>query len=175
MRRLLLTAAVCAGVSALLPLGGSAATGVSRLCGLDRQYLQTDVQGSLFEIAGGRIAEQRSTNGAVRQLGAVLVRDHSKTLTEAGRLMRAFGMKVPGTPDPVQHWQLHQVSTLTGAAFDRQYTWLEVSDHQVDIEDAQNEARYGCNTAVRGLARKELPVLRMHFRLAAHAQSASRA
>ncbi len=160
------------------PSSSSAAAAPARAriatCGLDRTWLASDVQGSLFEIAGGRIAQSRGASASVKQLAAALIRDHSRSLTESGRFLRRLGLKVPGTPDAVQHWQLHMVTQESGAAFDRDYAWLEVSDHVVDIQNARDEAQNGCNATVRGMARRELPVLQRHLRLATAAQRGSR-
>jgi putative membrane protein len=159
-------------VAAIVPPCAPAATG---LCGLDRQYLTTEVRGNLFEIAGGRIAQQRASTPGVKNLGAVLVRDHSKSLTESGTLARRLGLKVPGNLDPVQHWQLHVAGTYSGRQFDQLYAWLEVADHTVDIENATEEASNGCQPQVRALARKSLPLLRQHLKLATQAQAAAKA
>jgi putative membrane protein len=168
MRRLLLATALLVAVAVPSP---AAAAG---LCGLDRHYLTSEVQGNLFEIAGGRIAEQKATTPGVKNLGAVLVRDHSKGLTESGRLARKLGLKVPGNPTALQHWQLHYAQAASGLPFDQAYAWLEVADHTLDIQDAREEAQHGCDPRVRALARKSLPMLQMHLKLAVQAQTAAK-
>jgi putative membrane protein len=169
MRRYLLAAALLGAIA--VPAPASAAG----LCGLDRHYLTSEVQGNLFEIAGGRIAQQRATTPGVKNLAAVLVRDHSKGLTESGRLARKLGLKVPGNPTALQHWQLHYAQALGGVQFDQAYSWLEVADHATDIQEAREEAQHGCQPQVRALARKSLPMLQMHAKLAAQAQAAAKA
>jgi putative membrane protein len=168
MRRLLLAAALLAVVAVPSPAAAA------RLCGLDRHYLTAEVQGNLFEIAGARIAQQRATTSSVKDLAAVLVRDHSKGLTESGRLARKLGLKVPGNPSVTQHWQLHYAQTYSGIQFDQAYSWLEVADHTIDVQDAREEAQHGCHPQVRALARKSVPMLRMHLKLAAQAQASAK-
>jgi putative membrane protein len=168
MRRTLLAAALLA---VLVP-GPAAAAGV---CGLDRHYLNGEVRGSLYEIAGGRIAQQRGTTPKVKNLGAVLERDHLRSLDRSARLARRLGLKVPGNPDAAQHWSLHVAGTYAGLQFDQMYAWLQVAEHTVDIQDATEEARSGCKPQVRALARRSLPTLRMHLRLATEAQAAANA
>ncbi len=58
------------------------------------------------------------------------------------------------------------VSTFSGTQFDRWYSSLEVQDHKQDISEASNEAKNGKQAHVRKDARRELPVLKKHLRLA---------
>lgn len=169
MRRITLLALIAAAAACALPAGTGAAARVST-CALDREYLQESISGSLFEIAGGRIAQRNSATPEIRQLAARLIADHSKSLDRAARLSRSLGLAVPGNPNPMQHWQLHVVSGLSGAAFDHSYAWLEVADHVVDIEHARTESRNGCHPGVRTLAKNALPTLQLHLRLATLAQ-----
>jgi putative membrane protein len=169
MRRFLLAAALIA--AAVAPSPAAAA----RLCGLDRHYLTADVQGNLFEIAGGRIAQQRGTTPEVKNLGAVLARDHARSLTQSGALARRLGVRVPGNLDPLQHWQLHYAGAASGVQFDQAYAWLEVADHTVDIQNARDEAQNGCHPQVRAFARQSLPMLQSHLKLAVAAQNAAKA
>lgn len=166
MRIVLMLAVAVAGVL-LLPWSGAAARSRSAaLCGLDRVWLARDVEGSRFQLAGVKVALERSTTPAVLQLAATVRRDDEAALTESSKLMRRFGRTVPARMGPVRHWALHMVAQETGAAFDRDYAWLEVASHVVAIRDAADELRQGCNGVVRNIARSRLPYLRLHLRLA---------
>jgi predicted outer membrane protein len=167
MRIVLTLAVVFAGV-VLFPWSGAAAPNRSEaaLCGLDRVWLTKDVQGSRFELAGVNIALARSVTPAVLQLAETVRRDDAAALTESSDLMRRLDLKAPATMDPVRHWSLHMVAQESGAAFDRDYAWLEVANQVAALRDATDELRQGCSGVVRGIARNRLPYLRLHLRLA---------
>lgn len=166
MRNALILAVVFAGVL-LLPWAAAARKRPeAALCGLDRVWLRKDAEGSRFELAGVNVALERSTNPAVLQLAATIRRDDEAALTDSSKLMRRLDLKVPAKMDPVRHWSLHMASRETGAAFDRDYAWLEVASHVAAIRDATDEVRQGCNGLVRGIAQNRLPYLRLHLRLA---------
>src|SRR3954470_7008672 len=69
---------------------------------LDKYMLQSSIQGDRFEIAGGQLAQSKGTSDAVKALGARLVKDHSKSLSEAVKLAKDLKISVPKTPTPSQ-------------------------------------------------------------------------
>jgi putative membrane protein len=138
---------------------------------LDEFMLQSSIQGDRFEIAGGRLAESKGTTPAVRNLGARLVKDHSKSLADAAKVAKRLKIFVPKTPSPTQEWELQTLNGLSGPSFDAAYAQLEVQDHKEDIDDNKTEASDGANASVRQLARTSLPVLREHLKLARQARS----
>ncbi|MDX6655935.1 MAG: putative rane protein [Solirubrobacteraceae bacterium] len=132
----------------------------------DEQWLMMSIQGDLFEIQGGKIAQAKGTTQKVRDLGARLVKDHSESLKKATDLAKKLGIEVPGEPSPTQQWELRAVQQFKGAEFDRWYSDLEVQDHKQDIKEAQDEVDKGCNHDVREDAEDEIPTLQEHLRLA---------
>jgi putative membrane protein len=135
----------------------------------DEEWLMMSIQGDLFEIQGGKLAEQKGTTEKVRQLGATLVKDHTESLQEATELANKLGIPVPSEPSPTQQWELQVVATFSGTAFDRWYSDLEVKDHMQDIQEAQDEADKGCNPEIRDDAEDEIPMLEKHLHLAQEA------
>jgi len=127
------------------------------------------IQGDLFEIRGGKLAQQKGTTQKVRELGATLVRDHTESLTKSTALAKKLGIQVPSEPSPTQQWQLRVVAQFSGTQFDRWYSDLEVQDHKQDIKEAQDEVDKGCNPEIRADAKGEIPTLQKHLSLAEQA------
>ncbi|MCW3065965.1 MAG: outer membrane protein [Solirubrobacterales bacterium] len=176
MRKLALAGVVPAAIAAVLAGTGFAGahrvhqTAAAKPCGEDQTSLTTSIEGDRFEVAGGKLALQKSTNPAVRKLGQTLVTDHSKSLSDSVKLAHRLGISVPSKPSPSMQWELATVATFTGTAFDRSYSNLEVLDHQQDISESKDEVKLGCSAAVRNNARQEIPTLRQHLKLAQAAQ-----
>ncbi len=133
---------------------------------LDAEWLRSAIQGDRFEIAGGQLAQARGSSQGVKDLGAKLVADHTKSLDDAVALAQRFGLQVPDRPAPPQQWALQALQTFQGAAFDQQYVALEVADHQQDIEEAKSEIAEGATPDIQAAASTELPVLQQHLALA---------
>ena len=162
-----------AGAVALSGLPASAA-GPSRasVSAADSMWLRTSIEGDRFEITGGKLAQTKGQNPAVKALGARLVKDHSKSLASAVKTAKRLHIEVPKTPSPSMEWELSVVASLSGAAFDQWYTSLEVADHKQDIDETKNELAVGLNASVRKEARTDLPVLRQHLKLSRAAAKA---
>jgi putative membrane protein len=135
----------------------------------DLNYLQTSISGDRFEIIGGKLAMKKGTKAQIRALGERLVTDHRKSLQESLALAKANGVAAPQAPTPSMVWELNTVAAMTGSAFDKSYSSLEVKDHQQDIEETAFEIKHGAKPEIKDSAKKELPILRMHLRLATKA------
>jgi putative membrane protein len=140
---------------------------------LDEQWLQTSISGDRFEITGGKIALQRSSDPAVQKLAKRLIADHSKSLREATATAHKFGISVPTKPTPSMQWELQVLLTLSGQQFNTEYASLEVMDHHQDIEETGMEARKGQTVQIKQLARQDLPMLRMHLKLSQQTASST--
>jgi putative membrane protein len=138
----------------------------------DEEWLMMSIQGDRFEIQGGNLAQKKATTQIVRDLGARLVKDHTKSLQDATDVADQLGIDVPDKPSPSQQWELRAVAQFQGADFDKWYSDLEVQDHLQDIQETQDEIDKGCNDQIKQLADDDLPVLQQHLELARAALTA---
>jgi predicted outer membrane protein len=134
-----------------------------RACGLDRAWLKHVAQADLAEIATGTLAQQKGTSQGVKDLGAMLVADHTKHLQQVQALAGRFGATVPTAPSPSQQWEAAVLATFSGTAFDQQWTAAQIADHLTNIDQTQDEIADGCNRDVRALANMTLPTLQAHL------------
>jgi predicted outer membrane protein len=139
----------------------------------DEEWLKMSIEGDLFEIQGGQIAQQKGVTQAVKDMGARLVADHTKSLKDATDVAKELGIEVPTEPSPSQQWELKVVSSFFGPAFDKWYADLEVQDHIQDIQEAQDEVDKGRNRKVRNLAKEDIPTLQEHLKMAQDALAAA--
>jgi putative membrane protein len=167
--------AVCVLALAVLAVTASAGARPQRslVSAQDMNWLKTSAQGDVFEIVGGRLALAKAESASVKTLANRLVTDHSKSLADAKKTAASFGMKLPNSATPSEQWELQIVGNFSGADFDRWYSALEVKDHQQDIEETTYEVLHGTSPKVRREARKDLPMLRLHLKLAQQAAASS--
>jgi putative membrane protein len=174
MKRIVTLVCACVLASAVSVAGAQPRKGsVTRVSGLDKASLKMSMQGDLFEVQGGKLAQRVSSNQAVIRLAKRLVTDHSKSYDDAAKLARRLGVAVPTSPSPSQQWELAIVSQMRGRAFNHWYSSLEVFDHVQDIQETTDEIQDGTNADVVKDARTELPMLRMHLRLARQSLTAN--
>jgi putative membrane protein len=163
--------AVTASVVAVATLSPGTALAASSPSPQDVTWMKTSAAGDLFEIEGGRMAQTHAHSTAVKQLGARLAADHTRSSGDMKRLAAQLGVTLPTAPNSKQRAELAQLASLHGTAFDKQYVKTEINDHKMDISDAKKQISTGSDQRVVNEARKELPVLRTHLKLAEQTQS----
>ena len=85
-----------------------------------QQFAETAAGSDLFEIATGKLAQQKGSSAAVKGFGGMLVDEHTKSSNE----LKAAAAKVPGValpvvPPPELQARIDALRGLSGEAFDR--------------------------------------------------------
>jgi len=93
----------------------------------------------------------------------MLVADHTEHLQLVKDLAGSVGVTLPTAPSPTQQWEAAVLASFSGAAFDQQWTALQIAAHHENIEKTQDEIAEGCNRKVRALAKMTLPTLQAHL------------
>ena len=129
----------------------------------DARFLAKAAQANRFEIETGQLAQQRGRSAAVKELGAMLVRDHTAALAKGAAVAKQLGIPVPEGISPAQQAQVDRLSRLDGRRFDR--AWLKAQElaHIQAINLHLRGALYGDSQAVRDLAIDGLPVVTRHL------------
>lgn len=131
----------------------------------DRWFVVQAEEAGNAEVAEGRLAEMRGSLPVVHELGARMVRDHSRAGDELAAIARRQGLPVTSSPGADGYRELSVLRGLHGRAFDETYVRSNVPDHEKAIALLQGEVRNGRDPAVRDWARRTLPVLRLHLQL----------
>lgn len=100
---------------------------------MDAQQAVTAMAGSdLFEIASGRLAQEKGQSSEVKSLGAMLVEEHGKAAEEMKAMLANANLPVqlPAAPPPELQARLDALRGLEGAEFDRRWLSEQVAAHQ---------------------------------------------
>jgi putative membrane protein len=127
------------------------------------EYLPLAWQSNQFEIESGQLAQQRAESTAVRDLGAMLVQDHSALQGQITTVAGTLGVTLPTTLDPTQQAYVSQLSALSGAAFD--HVWLKIQwrVHKVALALNLRAAVCGDVPPVQTLGQGALPIITHHL------------
>jgi putative membrane protein len=134
--------------------------------GLDRHFLVAADQENWFAYTAAQMATRRSPTQFGKQLGDVVAADHLEQEARLNLLASKTQVPVSRRITPTDHWELHELGTLSGPAFDQRYSELVMAHVSASTANVLEELRYGSNAAVRAYARQLLPTLRVHQRLA---------
>ncbi|MGW2773664.1 DUF4142 domain-containing protein [Streptomyces olivaceoviridis] len=156
---------VAAAVAAVALCGTAAPHAFAqRPAGQDETFLIQVHQGNLAEIAAGQDAGRHATSKCVKQVGAVLVRDHTKLDADVKTLADKLKVRLPASPSAEQKKQLAAVQAKAGtSAYDAAWLRTQEAGHRQTLALIDQEIKAGKNSQVVAAARSARPVVAMHL------------
>jgi putative membrane protein len=119
--------------------------------------------GNLLEIKAGGMAVLKGNNNEVKEYGEHMVTDHTTASAELMALADSKEMDVTVKLTEKHQQMLNTLTSLTGAAFDKQFMELMVQSHREQVDLFERASTEVDDSDFRGLALKKLPVLRAHL------------
>jgi putative membrane protein len=157
------------------PQGGPPATHEAHTAasGADLEFAKKIAAGGHAEVELAKLAQQKASAAEVKSLASRLDTDHSKANDELMRIASQKGWTLPAEPTPDQKNTKARLEKLSGAAFDKEYTTLMVTNHKNNIPVFEREASKGADNDVKQFASSVLPTLKEHLEMAQKAQKAA--
>lgn len=100
------------------PVTANAAQPGTTLSALDAELVVKVRLANLWEIPGGQMAMERSTNPRTQEAGRTMMSDHIGLQTEVERLAGLYNLKLPSEPYDVQKSWLTEMAAVSGPQFD---------------------------------------------------------
>jgi predicted outer membrane protein len=88
---------------------------------LDREFLTVIRFANLWEIPMGNLAAERGNSQKVRDVGAVLAKDHTALDVAVKDLAGKFGVRLPEQASSSQQGWMRDIESKTGEAFDNTF------------------------------------------------------
>ena len=145
--------------------GGDAAKAGAKgaLAKQDQKFIQTAAQGGLMEVRLGEVASQKASAAEVKELGAMMVKDHSKANDELKDLAGKKGVTLPAELDSKHQGTVDRLSKLSGEEFDKAYVNEMITAHKKDVSEFEKASKSAADADVKGWAGKTLPTLQAHL------------
>jgi len=151
---------IAAGLAAAVMMAAGAA--LAQQPDKDSQkFIKAAIEGNIAEIDVGKLAQEKGKNPAVKQYGAMLVKDHGAAKSKAEAAAKTVQVKPPTGSSVAEKATYLKLKVLSGDAFDKSFASSMVSDHQSDIKEYQKEAQK--SDAVGSYAKEALPTLQKHL------------
>lgn len=135
-------------------------------------YVTNAAISDMYEIEAGRMASERGASAEAKQLGEMLVADHTTSSERLKALAQAAGETVPMEMDERRQGLLDNLRAAQGAEFDRVFADQQVAAHQEALTLHRGYADSGENTELQAFARDLVPKLEAHLEMARNLQSA---
>jgi putative membrane protein len=162
------SAALALGASALaqpMPSMSAPPPGASTQALPTPDFLTAAAQSDQFEVKEGHMAERHGKSAKVRQMGAMMVRDHTKSTMMIKAAAAKAGMPPMAPPglDAGQQQMMASLQSAHGRDFDRMYVDQQVKAHTKTLGIMTAYANDGPRGPVRMTAGKIVPVVQMHL------------
>jgi putative membrane protein len=128
-------------------------------------------QAGLAEVALANIALAKSQNADVKAFARMMIDDHTKAGDELKALSAQKKYDFPTEASMAQKAVAANLEKLTGAAFDKEYAKVAVSDHEGAVKLFSAQAKTGADADMKTWAAATLPTLQMHLQKAQELQA----
>jgi putative membrane protein len=129
----------------------------------DSKFLVKAASGGMMEVELGQLAQQKAASQAVKDFGAMMVRDHTQANNDLKALAANKNIAIPVTMGEDHMKHVNDLREKAGAEFDKDYMSMMVDDHQEDINDFEKASNNAKDADIKAFAAKVLPTLRTHL------------
>ncbi|MDH6226366.1 MULTISPECIES: DUF4142 domain-containing protein [Streptomyces] len=156
--------AYVAALAAALSVTSAGPSSAAAVADQDVMFVKAAHQGNLAEIAAGQDAQKNATTACVKEVGTMLVRDHTKLDADVRTLADKLDIALPAGPTEEQKRELAAVQAKAGSsAYDKAWLTLQEAAHTKTLALIDQELRDGRNAEVKAAARAARPVVAMHL------------
>jgi putative membrane protein len=129
-------------------------------------FVSKAAQDGMTEVELGKVALAKSKDAKVREFAQRMVTDHGKANQELAAIARQKGLEAPKSLDTEHQNMVQKLESQSGEAFDLEYSTHMNMDHGKAIELFEATTQ-SSDPDLAGFARKTLPTLKEHKKLAA--------
>ena len=138
----------------------------------DNDFATQAAEGGMTEVKAGELAAKQGTAAAVKNLGKMMVTDHTKANNELKTIAAKNNMVLPTAIPADKQQKLDALAALKGADFDKAFVDMMEEGHTNTITLFMTEAAKGTNADLKAFAGKTLPVLNHHMEMVTSAKDA---
>jgi putative membrane protein len=129
----------------------------------DSSFYKNAAEGGMSEVELGQLAQEKAVNPAVKEFGAMMVKDHTAANQKLKALAASKQVSLPDSPSMMQKASKTKLNLLSGDSFDKSYVKGMIDDHKQDIKEFEKEAAEGKDPQAKAFASATLPTLRKHL------------
>ena len=127
----------------------------------DRKFIMKAIDGGMAEVEVGKLAQQKASSDKVKEIGQMLVTDHSKAGAELQQIAAKKGVSLPDD-EKDNDKVMGKLASLSGEEFDREFLKRQYKHHEEDIRQFERAAEKSDDSDVKSFAATTLPTLEKH-------------
>jgi len=129
----------------------------------DAAFVVRAIEINMEEILLGQIAQTQASSNDIKDLGRMMVEDHTKSLEELKALAQNKSIYIPESPTKDVADAANKLKEKSGREFDKEYSEKMVKAHEDAIKEFEKASESCKDPDIRAWAAKVLPDLRNHL------------
>lgn len=127
-------------------------------------YVSNAAEGDIYEVQAAEIAASRSNNAAIKELAAMIKKDHSTAAQEMMKAVQsAQGVTIPPKLDERRQGFLDNLKQAPADQFDSVWLTQQEAAHEEALTLHRTYADVGDNAALKAHAAKTAPIIEKHL------------
>jgi len=130
----------------------------------DKNFYEHAAQGGMAEVDAGKLAEKNGSSQAVKDFGAMMVRDHTEANDKLKQIADSKQVKLPDGPSMTQKAKGKMLEHKSGTDFDKDYIEGQIKAHKDTLELLQKEIDTGKDADAKKFASEIKPKVEEHLK-----------
>jgi len=130
----------------------------------DQDFYKHAAEGGIAEVEAGKLAESKGSSPAVKDFGAMMVKDHTEANSKLKAVASTQNVDLPSSSSPKQMATKAKLEVLTGDTFDKSYIKGQIAAHEETAALLKKEIASGQDTQAKAFAKETLPTVQAHLK-----------
>ena len=130
----------------------------------DQSFFKHAAEGGIAEVEAGKLAESKGSSQAVKDFGAMMVKDHTEANNELKALATTENVDLPESSSAKQMATKAKLEVLTGETFDKSYIKGQITAHEETAGLLKKEIASGKDPKAQAFAKEILPTVNAHLK-----------
>ena len=124
----------------------------------DKDFITNVAESSATEVQLGKLAQDKASNDAVKELGKRMLEAHTQTSKQLRQAAAALNLQVPAEQSRKAKKAEGKLAKLSGTDFDRAYAKMAADEQKRAVKQFDREAKDGKVPGLKDFAAKNLSV-----------------
>jgi len=130
----------------------------------DAAFYKKAAEAGIAEVDAGNLAQQKGNSQAVKEFGAMMVKDHTAAAEKLKSLAATKNISLPTSASVGDMANKAKLEILSGDTFDKSYIKSQVKAHREAVGLFKKESTSGEDAEAKAFATATLPRLRSHLK-----------
>jgi putative membrane protein len=129
----------------------------------DESFYKKAAEAGMAEVAAGHMAQEKGSSQAVKDFGAMMVKDHTAANNKLKTLATAKSIKLPDSAGMMNKAKEKMTDMKSGDSFDKDYVKGQIKAHEDTVDLLQKEIDSGKDPEAQAFAKETLPKVKTHL------------